>query len=174
MSNIDRGLDWARIPEAEQAEMEARAKRAKIRIEWTGEDSAKVLAEFDGLDFRQVGELVWDWQHGWFFFRHEPDDEAVHEVGRQDPIEMLRGSRQVAADPPNYGRDLIDVDPDARLKFNNELVEVNQDRDEVGRMVKLAELRGRLNMHRDETRDIAVIGAKVSAKRWLPKYLTIV
>lgn len=68
----------------------------------------------------------------------------------------------------------MDVDPDARLKFNNELVAVNTTADEVTRMTMLAELRGRLNMHRDETRDIAVIGAKVGAKRWLPKYLALV
>lgn len=174
MSGIDRGLDWARVPEAEQAEMEARAKRAKIRIEWTDDDTAKVLAEFDGLDFRQVGELAWDWQHGWFFFRHEPVGEAVHRVGSEDPIEMLvTGSRQVDGDPPDYGRELIDVDPDARLKFNGELVAVSTTSDEIQRMVKIAELRGRLNMFRDETRDLAVIGAKVGAKRWLPKYLEL-
>lgn len=170
MSGIDRGLNWARVPEPEQAEMEARAKRAKIRVEWADDDTAKVLAEFDGLDFKQVGELAWDWQHGWFFFRHEPDHEELRAVGEEDPIEMLVSVSKQVPD----GGDLVDVDPDARLKFNNELVAVNTTADEVTRMTMLAELRGRLNMHRDETRDIAVIGAKVGAKRWLPKYLALV
>jgi hypothetical protein len=149
MSSFDRGLDWARIPEPEQEELEARAKRASIRFEWTADDHAKVLAEFDGLEFVEIGRLEFDWQHGWFFHRFTPEG------------------------PVGDGGDDIDVDPEARLDFTNELAAAQREEPGV-REVKTAELRGRILMHRDDTRDMAVIGTKVLAKRWLPKYLSLV
>lgn len=144
MSDIDKGLDWAGVPDPEREAMEVKAKKAKIVVEWKDKDNGEVLAVADGLDHRIVGFLNWDWEHGWFFFRAK-DSELVSDGGH-----------------------LIDVDPEQRIDFHDERSKiVIKAGTQAEYEVLLSELVGRINMHRDETRDLAVMGAKVQAKRWL-------
>lgn len=109
----------------------------KFRLEWDSNDDARVIAN----DGTVVGGLHWEYlSSGWLFERYD-----------------------VQGDP--LGMEMIEIDHDQRMTFVRERQEVAR-LDEATRPAIVAELEGRQRMFRDESKDLASLGARVKARQW--------
>lgn len=118
-------------------------RTSKLTLEWTDDDSAWVIAlDAPPSDPVKVGTLGWNGSQ-WFFWRLTQDGEVIMDGGY-----------------------FIDVDPEQDDAFRKEAFEIAR-LDESIRTVRELELQGRRTMFRDDSRDLASIGARVEARRWL-------
>ena len=121
-----------------------------IEVRWADENEACILIEDFAVNYQQpfrIGTLKWsDSSCCWTFVRHAPDGPMV-----ESPV-------------------LISVDPEGEDTWRRQRQEIAVQPNEALRMALDAELDGRLHTFRDDTRDVAVLGAKVQAREWWPTY----
>lgn len=111
---------------------------SKLITAWEGDNIGHVIANAE----TPVGVLRWNGSQ-WFFF-------PMSENGKT-PADGV----------------LIDIDPEQDDAFREEAIEIAQIADLSVRAVRELELQGRRNMFRDENRDLASIGGRIEARRWL-------
>lgn len=116
--------------------MTAVAEALKTTVQWVDEDVAKVL-----IGPHEVAELAWV-SETWTFFRLDTEGKVVHPVN-----------------------EWINVDPDEHRQLSEERGKILI-RPPEEHAPLIAEREGRVRMFRDDTRDLAVLGAKVKARKW--------
>lgn len=128
--------------------------RLKFKVEWTDDDACWVEAHWvkDGEDMTnaRIGTLGWNGQE-WWFYPLDPQAHDIHHTARQ----------------------FIEVDPDQRMTLVNMQAEAFKDTAEAVKDAKLAAAKAKATMFRDEQRELAVIGAKFKARRWLPRFIEL-
>jgi hypothetical protein len=120
---------------------------SRLRVEWVSDDLAYVHVQYvmhPPYPSEKIGELYWNTEV-WLWSPWTPDAIPLNE------------------------EEAINVDPDEHRTLVEEKAKILRGFAE-GHEPLLAELRGRFDMLRDDTRDIAAVGAKVKAKRWQPRF----
>lgn len=122
----------------------------KIRFEWTDDDACWVLASPEEGDPLRIATLGWNGGE-WWLWMVDPSGDIIHSDDH---------------------RRFIDVDPEEREEFERERQRIASQPDSI-RPVLEAELKGRRQLQRDETRDVAMMAARIYAKTWLPAFLEL-
>lgn len=128
--------------------------KAKFRLEWVDDNTAKVRGhrtDNEYLSPQHVGDL---WFNGaeWLFVKYDLHGEIVNDAENM----------------------WIDTDPEewAHLReIANENAKGREDRNQAVNEALDAALALRRRQFRDDTRELAELGAKGKARAWWPRYL---
>lgn len=117
----------------------SRAPKPRFELTWLDQDTAEVYAANEQTPV--VGELFWNGNE-WLFIPHDKEGEQVMDL------------RYIPCDP----------DGEKAEREDEQRIAIQQP--EGIRAALMAELNGRRQLRRDDTRELAVVGAKIEARKW--------